>query len=152
MKDPVDATRIPDAIGRGRARTIINVLHHLSPVLARGVFEDAVRGGRGVFVAEAFERNPVSFLNFAFAGLPALLANPLLSPEDRAWKAAFTYLTPAALGISVWDGVVSALRMYTEEELREMVAPFGASWRWTYGTFRYFPRGRGYFFHGVPRR
>jgi hypothetical protein len=151
VKEPVDATRIPDAIAAGRARTIINVLHHFPPDLARAILEDAVRGGRGVFIAEAFERNPLLFLNFAVAGLPALLANPILSPEDRALKAALTYLTPAALGISVWDGVVSALRMYTEDELRELVAPFGASWRWTYGTFTYFPRGRGYFFQGVPR-
>ena len=32
-----------------------------------------------------------------------------------------------------------------------MVAPFGQSFRWEAGTFRYFPRGTGTYFYGVPR-
>ncbi len=146
----VDATRIPEALARGRARSIINVLHHFPPELATAILEDAVRGGRGVFIAEGFERNPLRFANFAPAGLPALALNPLLSPRDRFAKAALTYLTPLAVGVSVWDGLVSTLRVYSEEELRAMVAPFGRGWRWRYGTFRYPPLGKGTYFYGVP--
>ena len=148
----VDATRIPEAIARGRARTIINVLHHLPPALATLVLEDAVRSGRGVFIAEGFERNPLQFASFAPAGLPALLLNPILSPRDRLFKAWLTWLTPLALAIALWDGLVSTMRVYSEAELRAMVAPFGRDWRWQYGTFSYFPRGTGYYFYGVPRR
>ena len=101
-------------------------------------------------MAEGFARNPLQFANFAVAGLPALLANPLLSERDRLVKAALTWLTPAALGMSVWDGLVSTLRVYEEDELRAMVAPFGQGFRWEYGTFRYFPRGTGTYFYGVP--
>jgi hypothetical protein len=50
----------------------------------------------------------------------------------------------------VWDGLVSTLRVYTEAELREMVAPFGQDWEWTAGTFRYPPLGTGTWFRGVP--
>jgi hypothetical protein len=101
IADPVDATRIPADLGAGRARMIVNVLHHLPPSLAAAVLADAVRGGRGLFVAEGFGRNPLQFANFAPAGLPALLANPWLSPRDRALKAAITWLTPIGLGLSV---------------------------------------------------
>jgi hypothetical protein len=151
VAEPVDATNIPRAIGQRRARSIINVLHHFPPALAAAVLEDAVRGGRGVFVAEGFERDPLQFANFAKAGLPALLANPVLSPRDRLFKAALTWLTPAAFAIAIWDGLVSTMRVYTESELRAMVAPFGAGWDWEYGTWSYPPRGTGYFFRGVPR-
>jgi hypothetical protein len=148
----VDATRIPEELGAGRARSIINVLHHFPRELATNVLRDAVRGSRGVFVAEGFERNPLMFANFAVAGLPALLLNPILSPRDNLAKAALTWLTPAALGISMWDGLVSTLRVWSEDELRDMVAPFGGDFRWDYGTYEYPPFGRGYYFHGLPRR
>ncbi len=150
VPEPVDATRVPAELGRDRARTIINVLHHFPAPLATAVLEDAVRSSKGIFVAEGFERHPSQFANFAVAGLPALLLNPLLSERDRLAKAALTYLSPAAMGMAIWDGVVSTLRVYEEEELRAMVAPFGGSFRWTYGRYRYFPRGTGYFFYGVP--
>ena len=147
---PVDASRIPSELGNGRARSIINVLHHFPRDLAAAILEDAVRGSRGVFVAEGFERNPLMFANFAVAGLPALFVNPVLSPKDRLAKAALTWLSPAALAISLWDGLVSTMRVWSESELREMVAPFGAKWQWEYGTYEYPPLGKGYYFHGVP--
>lgn len=152
VEAPVDATQIPDDVSRGRARTIINVLHHFPPALAAAMLEDAVRRGVGVFVAEGFERNPLGFVPFAVAGLPALLLNPVISPRDRLLKAWLTWATPLALGVSVWDGIVSTLRVYTEEELRAMVEPFGAGFTWTYGTYPFPTLGHGYFFHGVPRR
>ena len=152
VASPVDATCIPRSIAEGRARSIINVLHHFPRELATAVLEDAVRGGRGVFVSEAFERNPLMFLNFLPAGLAALALNPILSPNDRLAKAALTWLSPAALAISVWDGCVSTMRVWSEADLRAMVAPFGAEWRWRYGTYRYPPLGKGYYFYGVPRR
>lgn len=148
---PVDATNVPDDLAAGRARTIINVFHHFPPELATAVLRDAVRGAKGVFVAEGFARHPLQFANFVLAGLPALLANPLLSERDRFAKAVLTWLTPAALGMAVWDGLVSTLRVYEEDELRAMVAPFGQGFRWEYGTFRYLPFGTGTYFYGVPR-
>ncbi|MGO8999706.1 MAG: hypothetical protein ACLQVI_40795 [Polyangiaceae bacterium] len=146
----VDATCIRRDLAEGRARSIINVLHHFPRELATAVLEDAVRGSRGVFVAEGFERNPLMFANFAVAGIPALVMNPLLSPKDRLAKAALTWLSPAAIAISMWDGLVSTMRVWSEDELREMVAPFGAKWRWEYGTYDYLPLGKGYYFYGVP--
>ncbi|MEZ4300716.1 MAG: class I SAM-dependent methyltransferase, partial [Polyangiaceae bacterium] len=55
VREPVDATQIPEELASGRARTIINALHHFPPALVSAIFADAVRGSRGIFVAEAFE-------------------------------------------------------------------------------------------------
>ncbi len=147
VPEPVDATAIPAAVATGRARTIINVFHHFPPALARAILADGVRGGRGVFISESFERDPRQFLNFGPAGLPALLANPFLSPRHRLQKA---LLTPLALICGTFDGLVSTMRVYNEAELRGMVAPLDPTWRWTYGTYPFPPRGRGYYFWGVP--
>ncbi len=148
---PVDATNIPPGLAEGRARILINVMHHFSPALASAILADAVRGSRGIFIAESFERSPVQFGNLLPAGLPALLLNPILSPRDRLAKACLTWFSPAAVAISLWDGIVSTLRIHSEADLRAMVAPFGGGWTWEYGTFSYFPRGTGTYFYGVPR-
>jgi hypothetical protein len=146
---PVDATRIPEALGAGRARVIINALHHFRPELAGAILRGACERSPGVFVAEGFERSPLLFAAFAAPGLFALYANPALAPRRKLAKAWLTWATPIALAASVWDGLVSTLRVYTEAELRAMVAPLGDAFTWTYGTFPIGPLGRGYYFYGV---
>jgi hypothetical protein len=151
VPEPVDATNIPEAIAGGRARVIINAFHHFPPALAQAMLADAARGSRGIFVSEAFDRNPLRFLSFAPAGVPSLLVNPILSRRMRLQKAWLTWATPVALAASVWDGVVSTLRVYSERELRAMVAPLGDRFVWEHGTYDYPPLGRGYYFFGVAK-
>jgi SAM-dependent methyltransferase len=146
----VDATAIPAELSRGRARTILNVLHHLPPAVAQGVIEDAVRCRAPLFIAEGFERNPLRFLAFAPAGIPALFATPLFASGNVAQRVALTWLTPVALACSVWDGVVSTLRVYSEAELLGMV-PASADYDWRYGHYEFTPFGRGYYFFGLPK-
>jgi hypothetical protein len=147
---PVDATHPPAELARGRARVVINTLHHFPPAIAQALLRDAVEAGAPVFIAEGLTRNPFRFASFAPAGLTALLLNPLLSPRDRLWKALLTWATPVAILVSIWDGSVSAMRTYTEADLRRMVEPFGAAYRWTYVTYRAPLLGRGSCFYGVP--
>jgi len=148
VSEPVDATHIPEELGRGRARVIINALHHFRPELAAAILRGACESGPGVFVAEGFERSPLRFAPFALAGIHALYINPLLAPHHKIEKALLTWASPIALAASMWDGVVSTLRVYTESELGEMVAPLGDAFRWEYGTYDFFPFGRGYYFMG----
>jgi hypothetical protein len=150
VTEPVDATRIPAALGAGRPRVIINALHHFPPALARAVLRGACEASPGVFIAEGLVRNPARFAAMAPYGVPALLASPLLADERRLARALMTWATPVALAASVWDGAVSALRMYTPDELEAMVAGL-PGWRWTHGAFSYGALGRGTWFAGVRR-
>ena len=150
IADPVDATAIPKEIADGRVRTVINAFHHFPPDLARRILADAVAGSRGIFIAEPFTRNPLRFASFAAVGLPALVVNPIFTRRDRLAKALLTWVTPAALAVGIWDGLVSTLRVYNEAELRAMVAPLGSAYRWVFGHHNYWPWGRGYYFYGVP--
>lgn len=149
VAEPVDATRIPEALSRGRARVIVNTFHHLPEDLARAVIADAKKSRAPFFMAEGFERNPLRFAAFAPAGLPALLVSPLFAHDRRLARAALVWASPLALLASIWDGLVSTMRVYTEEELREMAGD-DPSYRWTYGTYDFAPWGRGYYFCGVP--
>jgi hypothetical protein len=148
--EPVDATAIPDRIAHGRARVIINAFHHFTPELGQRILADAVAGSTGIFIAEAFDRNPLRFASFIPMGLLALAANPIMTGRDRFTKALLS-LTPALWAASLWDGVVSTLRQYTDEELFEMVRPLGDRFVWRYGRYSYAPAGNGYYFFGVPR-
>jgi hypothetical protein len=152
VSEPVDASAIPQALcSPARPRVIINALHHFRPALARSILQGAARGSSGVFVAEGFERNPLRFAPYIVAGIPALLATPVLSSHARLAKAAVTYLSPLMLAVCAWDGIVSTLRIYSEAELRAMVEPLGTALRWEYGTYEFAPFGKGMYFFGVRR-
>src|SRR4051812_4797949 len=148
---PVDATAIPREIAGGRARVIINSFHHFSPALAQSILRDAVEGSAGIFIAEPWERNPLRFATFIPHGVAALAVNPFLSPRDRLQKALLTFATPAIVAASVWDGLVSTMRVYCRDELEAMVAPLGDRFTWTWGYHHYSIGGRGYYFYGIPR-
>ena len=152
VAEPVDATRIPAHVGRGSTRLIMNALHHFPPALAREVLLGACAQAPGVFVVEGFaSRNPLRFAAFAPAGLAALFAAPVISEDRRLERALISWLTPAALLASIWDGSVSTLRTYSEADLRELVAPLGDAWRWEYGVYEYGGIGRGSWFSGIAR-
>jgi hypothetical protein len=158
--EPVDATRIPSHLAhergadpaepRARARALINVLHHFEPALARGVLHDAVAARAPVIVVEGFDRNPLGFLPFAPVGLAALALSPLLAREDRLLRALLVYATPLAIGASVWDGLMSTLRVYTHDELLAFVDA-DPSYVWLSGTYAFPFGGKGTYFQGIPR-
>ena len=75
----------------------------------------------------------------------------MLSPRDRLAKAAWTWLTPVGLAAGTWDAIVSTLRVYSERDLRGMVAGFGDGYEWNYGTYDYPFGGRGCYFYGLPQ-
>jgi polyphosphate kinase 2 len=150
--DPVDATKIPASLSDGRARIIVNAFHHFQPDVAGAILHDAVDKRAPVFISESFERDPRGAFPLIPIGIPSLLATPLFSPRDRLAKAAWTWLTPIGLAAGAWDAIISTLRVYSEGDLRDLVAPFGGGYEWTYGTYDYPFGGRGCYFQGMPSR
>ncbi|MBI5481619.1 MAG: hypothetical protein HY906_22370 [Deltaproteobacteria bacterium] len=149
VDEPVDACDVP-ARHDQPARTIVNALHHLPPAAAARLVADSVARRRALFVAEGFPRS----LRRMAATLPAMLAagavNPWVAPRDRWQKLLVTWATPAVAATGLWDAAVSALRMYSEAELRAMAA--GANdYEWQYREVPFFPGGRATVFWGIPR-
>jgi hypothetical protein len=149
IAESVDATQIPAGLGAGKARMIVNALHHLPPAVAGAVLRGACEGGPGVFIVEGFERSPLRFLPYAPVGSLSMIANLWRSPRNRLAK---TLLLPVTLVTAVWDGLVSTMRVYTEEELREMAAPLAAEFDFRYGTWSFPLGGKGYWFSAVRKR
>jgi hypothetical protein len=146
VPEPVDATTIPPALAAGRVHMIVNAFHHLPPDVAGAVLRGACKDGKGVFVAEVFERNPAGFFPMVPMLLAAALANPWLAQRRRGAKLLFL---PLVILVGPWDGLVSTMRIYTEQELRAMVAPLGDAFEWSYGTYPVPLRGKGFWFAGL---
>jgi hypothetical protein len=125
---PVDATAVSSVLDG--ARTIFTGLHHLRPDQVRALLRDTVAQRRSFAAFELTDRSVVGILTM-FASLALVLASSVLIRPFRLQRVLLTWLVPVLPLCIVWDGVVSALRSYTPDELRAFaadVATTGYTW------------------------
>ena len=127
----VDAQEVPEDL-QG-FRLVCNGFHHLKPEQARACLLDAVQKRRGVAVVELASRSPVAMLQILF-GTGALLAvTPFIKPF-RWSRLLLTYALPVVPLCTLWDGIVSCLRVYDPEELRSLVSGLPENdYAWEFG-------------------
>jgi hypothetical protein len=128
---PVDAMKVPEEL-QG-LRTMFTSFHHFPPEEARAILQNAVDDGDGIGIFELPRRSPSTiFLTFAFV-LMLFACTPWIRPFS--WSRLFwTFVIPIVPFVLLFDGVVSCLRTYRPEELREMVAELrGGEYRWEIG-------------------
>jgi len=115
---PVDATKVPQQL-KG-FRTMFTSFHHFSPEDARKVLQDAVNAGEGIGIFEITSRTRAAiFRVFAWVIL-LFLGTPWARPF-RWTRLVWTYLIPIIPLVLIFDGIVSCLRTYRSDELREIV-------------------------------
>lgn len=117
----VDATDVPEELDG--PRTIVNALHQFPPDTARAILADAVEKRVPIGVFEIMDRRPSTVFSTVLVPLFVLLLTPFVRPL-RLGRFFWTYLIPLMPLLIFWDGLVSALRTYTPDELREMVSDF----------------------------
>jgi hypothetical protein len=116
--ESVDAMNVPDAL-KG-LRTMFTSFHHFPPEDARAILQNAVDAGESIGIFEATKRAP-STIGLIFAGILLLfLHTPRIRPF-RWSRLLWTYLIPIIPLVLLFDGVVSCLRTYRPQELREIV-------------------------------
>ncbi|HEY9839703.1 MAG: class I SAM-dependent methyltransferase [Candidatus Sericytochromatia bacterium] len=120
----VDATDVPAELTG--FRTLFNAFHHFPPELARGILADAVRKQVPIAVFEVVGRSPEAVAAVLLSPLMALLLMPTIQPQRPEWWF-FTYLVPLIPAMLLWDGLVSCLRVYSPDELRELIAGIEAN-------------------------
>jgi hypothetical protein len=134
---PVDARHVLLHL-RG-LRTIFNGFHHFRPSDARAVLHAAADARQPILVVEVSERSLRS-LPVLLTPLIVWAATPLMRPFR--WNRLFwTYVLPLVPLTCLWDGIVSQLRAYTPDELREMCRG-SAPMTWEVGKIP-FAGGRG---------
>jgi len=128
---PVDAMKVPEEL-QG-LRTMFTSFHHFPPEEARAIIQDAVDAGRGIGIFE-LPRRALStiLLTFGFV-LLLFVGTPWIRPF-RWSRLLWTYLIPLVPFALLFDGVVSCLRTYRPEEVREMVGGLsGSEYQWEIG-------------------
>ncbi len=151
IKEAVDATDVAPKF-KQPARTIISTFHHFPPELARAILADSARQRRALFILEGFPRDLRALTPILAGATLPVLANPLTSDKDQLLKAWFTYVQPVIPVLGIWDAIVSVLRVYTEDELMAMVAPFRKKFSWEYHRIATRLGGTLTVFMGIPER
>lgn len=132
---PVDATQVPSALPG--FRTMFSCLHHFQPAQAEAILRDAFERRRGIGIFEVTERTPLGLAQALMSPIPVVFLTPFVRPL-RLSRFALTYLLPLVPALFMFDGIVSNLRTYTQDELRAMTAPLQrADYRWEIGQARH---------------
>jgi hypothetical protein len=128
---PVDAMKVPSEL-KG-FRTMFTSFHHFSPEEARAILQNAADAGEGIGIFEITRRAPLTIgLMFPWALMP-LVCTPWIRPF-RWSRLLWTYLIPIIPLVFLFDGVVSCLRTYRPQELREIVDKLRAGeYQWEIG-------------------
>jgi hypothetical protein len=129
--DSVDARKVPREF-RG-FRTMFSSYHHFPPDGARAVLQDAVDAGESIGIFEVTRRAPSAIgLMFPWA-LMAFVYTLWIRPFR--WSRLFwTYVVPVVPFVVLFDGVVSCLRTYRPQELREIIGKLrGSEYEWEVG-------------------
>ena len=127
----VDAQAVPADLDG--FRLVCNGFHHLRPEQALACLEDAVRKRSGFALVELTQRSAFSVLQVVLGTLTQLAVTPFIKPF-RWSRLLLTYVLPIVPLCTLWDGVVSCLRVYDPAELEQLVARLrSADYRWELG-------------------
>lgn len=148
---PVDATQVPPELPG--FRTLFSCLHHFQPAQAEAILRDAWLRRRGIGIFEVTDRSLAGLAQTMMGPVSTLLLTPLVRPY-RFSRLLFTYAVPIVPALFLFDGLVSNLRTYTQEELRAMTRSMQRDdYRWEIGQVRHplLPTKVTYLL-GVPQR
>ncbi len=125
LETPVDATDLHSA--PNGLKTMVNSFHHMSPKAARKILESAVKNRQPILIYEMAE-NKIPTLVWALflpIALPILMLMTLfMTPfvKPLTWQQlVFTYLIPIIPVCYAWDGQASMPRMYSFNDLDELL-------------------------------
>jgi hypothetical protein len=129
--DSVDAMKVPGEL-QG-FRTMFTSFHHFPPEEARAILQNAIDAGQSIGIFEITRRAPSTIaLMFPWA-LMSFVFTPLIRPF-RWSRLLWTYVVPVIPLVLLFDGVVSCLRTYRPEELREIIKKLsGIEYHWEVG-------------------
>jgi len=116
--DSVDVSNVPSEL-KG-FRTSFSAIHHFRPQQVKEILQNAILAGSPIGIFDGGTNRILAILGMIIIHPIALiLFTPFFKPF-RLSRIFFTYLLPLIPICTVWDGVVSILRMYHPKELRNI--------------------------------
>jgi len=134
-EESVDATAVPSSI-KG-LRTLFSSIHHFGPEEVHKILFDAVKNRQGIAIFDIGDQNLISVLGILiFHPLLLLLMTPFIRPFRPA-TLLFTYVIPLIPFFTVWDGIMSILRLYNPTDLQKIADSIKADhYRWRSGKVK----------------
>src|SRR5215472_2957760 len=127
----VDAMNVPRELNG--FRTMFTSFHHFSPSEARAVLQKTVDAKQGIGIFEITRRAPSTIALMFLWALMQFVSTPLIRPF-RLSRLFLTYVVPIIPLVLLFDGVVSCLRTYRPQELREIIKKLsGIEYQWEVG-------------------
>lgn len=151
VETSVDAMQVPPELNG--FRTMFSSLHHFRPAQAAALLRDAWLRKRGIGVFEISDRSLAGLAQGLMGPVAAYSLTPFVRPV-RLSRLALTYGVPVVPALFTFDGVVSALRTYTPDELRGLTGTLQSDdYVWEVGQVRHavLPTKVTYLL-GLPRR
>jgi len=119
LNEPVDAARVPANLNG--VLTMFSAFHHFRPQLAKAILKNAFDLRRPICIFESGQGTLTGIAMVFLVPFNVLLMMPFARPFRWGYLV-FTYLIPVLPLIILWDGIVSMLRVYSPEQMREMTA------------------------------
>lgn len=149
IEKPVDATNVPENLTG--VRTLFSSFHHFNTAQAQAILQDAVNKRQAIGI---FEGAGKQYHELLFAGLLFPLLMFFITPFIRPFKGSrlfFTYILPLIPLFTLWDGVVSVLRMYSPKMLSEMTKNLNAeNYTWKTGYAKHKTGAKVIYLIGYP--
>jgi hypothetical protein len=144
LAEPVDATRVSPRLAG--VRTMFSAFHHFRPDAAKAILKDAFERRRAICIFESGSRTLRTAGMMVGVPVTVLALMPFARPFRWAYLV-FTYLLPLIPLIVLWDGMVSLLRLYSPEQMKELTEDLRApDYAWEIGRIqvRLIPGGLPY--------
>lgn len=130
----VDAAQVPSDLPG--FRTIFSAFHHFEPPQAHNVLADAFHRRQGIAVFEAARPTPWTMLVLCLTPMIVVLLTLRIRPFS--WRRLFFTLVVPVVPFVIWyDGIVSCLRAYPHQQLRDLVRDLSCpTYHWDIGEER----------------
>jgi hypothetical protein len=116
IEKPIDATAVPASLNG--LRTLFSSIHHFNPEAVSDILSDAVRCNQGIAIFDIGNKNILTIVGILiFHPILLILLTPFFRPF-RLETILFTYIIPLIPFFTVWDGVMSILRLYSPSDLK----------------------------------
>ena len=115
---PVDVLNMP--VSSTGFRTIFSAIHHFKPPAVRTILQQAIRDNTPIGIFDSGDKHIGTILGILFVH-PVLFffCTPFFMPFKWS-RILFTYIIPLIPLYTIWDGVVSILRLYRPQDLAHL--------------------------------
>lgn len=124
IEDPVDITQ--ETTKYDYPKIFINSFHHFSRDQAKKILDVNLSRKNEIIILEYVRKSFLGFLSMPIGPIVIILTLPfVVKLKHLPVMAFFTYFLPVFPIMMLWDGIVSCLHEYNEDDLQKIIAETG---------------------------